>query len=238
MRLLCVVPARLGSSRLPEKPLRLLAGEPLIRVVTRRVLALDLGAHIVIAADDARILEAVAELGVDGVLTDPAHRSGTERVAEVVRRPPYRDVDVVLNVQGDEPGITREAALGAVARVAAGDAVGTAAHALADGELWHPHRVKVRVDPRGRALEFFRTPTAPACAHRAATLRHVGIYAYAPAALARWVALTPVAEEFDEGLEQLRPLRHGMAIGVAPLADAVPPGIDTEEDLRLVEATL
>lgn len=207
-------------------------------MVTRRVLGLDLGARVVVAADDARILEAVTGLGVDTVLTDPEHRSGTERIAEVIDRTPYRGFDVVLNVQGDEPLMARAAALGAVARVASGDAIGTAADRLAAGDRWNPNRVKVRIDPRGRALAFFRTPTAPACARGDAVLRHVGVYAYTPAALARWVSLAPVPEEVEEGLEQLRPLRHGITIGVEPLADPVPPGIDTEDDLRLVEATL
>ncbi len=193
---------------------------------------------MIVAGDDPRILDAVAPLGVEAVLTDPNHRSGTERVAEVARRPEYRDADIVLNLQGDEPLIPREAALGAVRRVESGADVGTAADPLQERDLFHPDRVKVTVDATGRALDFFRTPAAPACARQPAVFRHVGVYAYRPAALERWIALAPVAEEIEQRLEQLRPLRHGMTIGVEPLREPVPPGVDSEEDLRLVEAAL
>lgn len=238
MHLLCVIPARLGSTRLPQKPLRPLGGEPLIRVVARRALELGLAARVVVAGDDPRILEAVAPLGVEAVLTDRAHRSGTERVAEVARRPEYRDAEIVLNLQGDEPLIPREAALGAVRRVEGGAEIGTAADPLQARDRLHPDRVKVAVDAVGRALDFFRTPQTPACGRQPAVFRHVGVYAYRPAALERWIALPPVAEEIEERLEQLRPLRHGMTIGVEPLRVPAPPGVDSEEDLRLVEAAL
>jgi 3-deoxy-manno-octulosonate cytidylyltransferase (CMP-KDO synthetase) len=234
--LVCVIPARLGATRLPEKPLRLLAGEPLVRVVTRRALDLDLGGPVVVASDDERVLAAVAPLGVPAVLTRSDHASGTERVAEVASRPEYATADVVLNFQGDEPFLPRAAALGAVARVRAGDDVGTAAHPLAPGAWRDPHRVKVDVDGRGRALGFYRTPAARACPPRGATLQHVGVYAYSRDALRRWVALPATDEERAERLEQLRALRHGLQIGVALLDEPVPHGIDTEEDLLMAEA--
>jgi 3-deoxy-manno-octulosonate cytidylyltransferase (CMP-KDO synthetase) len=205
--------------------------------VARRALALELGGAVVVASDHADVLAAVAPLGVRGVLTGP-HRSGTERVAEVVRRPEYAGADVVLNLQGDEPFLPRAAAAGAVGRVLAGDDVGTAAQPLAPDARRDPRRVKVEVDGRGRARRFYRTPDAPACAHGEPTFQHIGVYAYRPATLARWVALPPTAEETTEGLEQLRPLRHGWTIGVATLADAAPHGIDTEDDLRTAEALL
>jgi 3-deoxy-manno-octulosonate cytidylyltransferase (CMP-KDO synthetase) len=119
-----------------------------------------------------------------------------------------------------------------------GDDVGTAAQPLSPEGWRSPHRVKVEVDRRGHAGRFFRTPMPPACAHRVSTFQHVGVYAYRPATLRRWMALPPVEAEREEALEQLRPLAHGMRIGVAVLGAAVPHGIDTEDDLRLAEALL
>jgi 3-deoxy-manno-octulosonate cytidylyltransferase (CMP-KDO synthetase) len=236
VRLVCVIPARLGASRLPDKPLRLLAGEPLVRVVARHALELDLGGPVVVASDDERVLEAVAPLGVAAVLTRPDHRSGTERVAEVAGRREFATAEVILNLQGDEPFLPRAAALGALRRVRQGDDVGTAAQPLERGGRLDPHRVKVEVDGRGRALRFYRTPPPRTCPPRGAALQHIGVYAYAPAALRRWVALPATPEESAEQLEQLRPLAHGFAVGVAALAEPARHGIDTEEDLRTAEA--
>jgi len=234
--LVCVIPARLGACRLPQKPLRLLAGEPLVRVVARHALELELGGLVVVASDDERVLEAVAPLGVVGMLTRQDHASGTERVAEVVNRPEFAAIDVVLNLQGDEPFLPREAALGAVARVRDGDDVGTAAQPLDHRARHDPQRVKVEVDGRGRALGFCRTLSARARRPLGRVLQHVGVYAYSPATLRRWVALPATADERTERLEQLRPLAHGFTIGVAALAEPAPHGIDTEEDLRMAEA--
>lgn len=238
VRIVCVIPARLGSTRLPGKPLRLLRGEPLIRHVVRRASTLELGGAVIVASDDQRVLDAVADTGAVGVLTGADHRSGTERVAEAAAHHDVRGADIVLNLQGDEPFMPADAALGAVARVCEGDDIGTAAQLLTP-EAWRdPHRVKVELDGRGRAMRFYRTSAAPACSWRAPTFQHIGVYAYRPAALARWVALPPIAAERDEGLEQLRPLEHGMRIGVAVLPEGAPHGIDTEDDLRLAEALL
>lgn len=237
VRIVVVIPARIGSTRLPQKPLRLLAGEPLIRVVARRALALGLGGPVVVASDDRRVLEAVAPLGVAGVLTDPGHASGTERVAEVAARPELASADMLLNLQGDEPFLTRSAALGALRRVERGDDVGTAAQPLRPGVDRNPNRVKVEIDARGTARRFFRSPD-PATPPAGEVLQHLGVYAYTPATVRRWVALPPVAGERADELEQLRPLAHGMRIGVAKLSEAAPHGIDTEEDLRLAEAML
>jgi len=238
VRLVCVIPARFASTRLPGKPLRLLGGEPLIRRVVRRVLAFGLDARIVVASDDPRVLDAARPLGVGTVLTNATHGSGTERVAEVLATPGYADVDVVLNLQGDEPFLPAAAAHGAVTRVLAGDDIGTAAQPLAPGADRDPHRVKVVVDGRGRALRFYRTPVAVACQRGEAVFQHMGVYAYRPDALARWMALPAIDDERRAALEQLRPLRHGMHIGVALLGEAAPHGIDTEEDLRLAEGLL
>ncbi|MDH3497844.1 MAG: NTP transferase domain-containing protein [Gemmatimonadota bacterium] len=232
-----MIPARVGSTRLPIKPLRLLGGEPLIRVVARRAQALELGGDLVVATDDPRVLEAIAPLGVRGLLTAAHHTSGTERVAEVAAQPEFAAADVLLNLQGDEPFVPAAAARGALDRVRRGDDIGTAAQPLVPGGWRDPHRVKVELDGRGRARRFYRTP-GPTCPHGAATFQHIGVYAYTPRALRRWAALAPTAAERAEALEQLRPLAHGFTIGVAIVAEPAPHGIDTEDDLRLAEALL
>jgi 3-deoxy-manno-octulosonate cytidylyltransferase (CMP-KDO synthetase) len=145
---------------------------------------------------------------------------------------------VVLNVQGDEPLVALEALTGAVARVVGGDPIGTAAGALDPALAPDPARVKVVVDAHGHALYFSR---APIPFDRDATgdvvyRQHVGVYAYTRDALERWVRLPPVPEERWEQLEQLRPLLHGLSIGVALFAAAAAPGVDTADDLRTVAA--
>src|ERR1051326_3898183 len=109
MHLLCVIPARVGSQRLPEKPLRHIAGMPLVCRVARRVAGLGLGGQVVVATDDFRVVRVANEAGFDAIMTRRNHGSGTERIAEVLTRPEYSGVDVVLNVQGDEPFVPSEA---------------------------------------------------------------------------------------------------------------------------------
>lgn len=240
MRVLGVIPARLGSTRLPNKPLQLLAGAPLVTRVVARVRALGLVDELVVATDSPLVLEVVQASGAQAVLTDPAHPSGTDRVAEVAARPEYAGFDVIANVQGDEPDLSREALAGALARVAEGCPIGTVAAPLPAAEAAEPARVKVVTDEQGRALYFSRAPIpywrgedAPPSRHY---WQHLGVYAYTPAALAAWAALPPTAVELAERLEQLRPLAHGLPIGVARLEWPAEPGIDTPEDLRRAEA--
>jgi 3-deoxy-manno-octulosonate cytidylyltransferase (CMP-KDO synthetase) len=219
---------------LTEKPLRLLAGEPLVRHVARRVLEFDLG-PVVVATDDLRVAEAVSQLGVEVVVEENPYRSGTERTAGVARL--YPDVDIVLNVQGDEPLLPYQAAAGALARVLDGAEIGTAAGVVDPGDVWNRDRVKVVVDRQGRAVEFFRIPTSPV-GSGGAVYQHVGVYAYTTDALLRWVALEPVPDETALGLEQLRPLAHGMRIEVSVLDRRVPHGVDTEADLEAIDRQL
>lgn len=197
------------------------------------MLSLDLG-PVIVATDDVRIVEAVAGTGARVVMTDAACQSGTERVHQAMLRAGLR-ADAIVNVQGDEPLIAEEAVVGALDRVWRGDDIGTAAGPLAGESLRDPNRVKVEVDGRGHAVRFFRTPRPPACAFPGGVFHHIGVYAYRPHALARWIGLPAVPEESEERLEQLRPLAYGMRIGVAVLEQSPPPGVDTEEDLRAVE---
>ena len=196
--------------------------------------------RLVVATDAREIAQVVQAAGHEAVLTSPAHQSGTERVAEVVANKSFSGFEIILNVQGDEPLVAREALAGAVARVQEGDPLGTAAGVL-DAALAHdPARVKVVVDARGHALYFSR---APIPFDRDATgdvvyRQHVGVYAYTREALERWVRLPPVPEERWERLEQLRPLVHGLPIGVALCAAAAAPGVDTPHDLSTTAAQL
>jgi 3-deoxy-manno-octulosonate cytidylyltransferase (CMP-KDO synthetase) len=240
MRLLGVIPARLGSTRLPNKPLQLLAGEPLVTRVIERVRELGLVDELVVATDAPMVAEVVARSGVRAVLTREDHPSGTDRVAEVAGRTEFAGFDMIANIQGDEPFLDGEALRGAIARVRDGADVGTAAAALDHAHAGDPSRVKVVTDRAGRALWFSRAAIpfrrdadAPA---DGLYWQHVGLYVYTRAALARWVALPPTAAEVAEKLEQLRALEDGMHIGVARLTGAALPGIDTAEDLTRAQA--
>jgi len=240
MPVLGVIPARLGSTRLPHKPLQLLAGQPLVNRVADRVRAHGVVDRLVVATDSSRIADVVEGLGVEAVMTHDRHLTGTERVAEVATQPQFAGFDIILNIQGDEPFVTGEALTGSLERVRAGDDVGTAAAPLDVAMVNDPARVKVVTDHRGRALYFSRAviPFRRDATDSADGLywQHLGVYAYTRAALARWVALPPSSAELAEKLEQLRALQDGMTIGVARLTEAALPGIDTPEDLRRAEA--
>jgi len=233
VRVLTVIPARIGSRRLSEKPLRSIAGEPLVSIVAQRALNLGVSTRIVVAADEARVLEAVAHLAVDRILTGPHHKSGTERVAEVLQRPDYADIQRVLNLQVDQPFLPRDAAEGAVRMVESGFAIGTAAARLDPVHQCDRSIVKVAVGKAGRAERFARILTATEMASGSdEVLHHLGVYAYTREAVLQWVGLPECVEEHTERLEQLRPMANGMSIGVAILDCVAPLAIDTECDLE------
>ena len=239
MRVLGVIPARLGSTRLPNKPLQLLAGEPLITRVIERALDHGVLTELVVATDSEKVARAVSNRRVRAVLTSGSHRTGTDRVAEVASLPEFAGFDVVANIQGDEPFLAREALVGALARVEQGDDIGTAAAPLTSSLASDPSRVKVVTDAGGRALYFSRA-VIPHCRdggdNNGLYWQHVGIYAFSRPAIDRWSTLQPPPAEEAERLEQLRALYYGMSIGVARLEEPVLPGIDTIEDLRRAEA--
>jgi 3-deoxy-manno-octulosonate cytidylyltransferase (CMP-KDO synthetase) len=238
MRTLAVIPARLGATRLPRKPLRLLAGLPLVVRVWQRVQQLRLAERCVIATESQEVVQVARQAGAEVELTDVSHPSGTDRVAEVAARPAYKAFDAILNVQGDEPFVSAAALRGAADVVTAGRfELGTAAARAPHDALGVPHVVKVVADDAGRAMYFSRAPIpflrdaddrALLDAH---VWQHIGVYAYTREALARWVALPPHPLERIERLEQLRPLAAGMAMGVAMIPDPPHAGVDTEEDL-------
>jgi len=196
--------------------------------------------RLVVATDAREIVAVVERAGFEAVLTSAEHESGTERVAEVVGSKSFSSYDVVLNVQGDEPLVAPAALRGAVARVQHGDPIGTAAGDLDRALAGDPNRVKVVTDARGRAVYFSRAPI-PFDRDGARDViyhQHVGVYAYTREALDRWIRLAPVPEERWERLEQLRPLLHGIPIGVTLFPGPAAPGVDTADDLRYAEAQL
>lgn len=238
MKTLAVIPARLGATRLPRKPLRLLAGLPLVVRVWQRVVALNAADACVVATDSEQVLEVLRRHGADAVLTREDHPSGTDRVAEVARRPEFASYDVLVNVQGDEPFLSRTALRGALERIQQGFGLATAAARSTDDIFADPNVVKVVTADDGSALYFSRAPIPFLREQRDAALRddrtfqHVGLYAYERESLQRWVALPPHPLELIERLEQLRPLAAGMRMGVALMDETPRRGIDTEADLE------
>lgn len=242
------IPARYASTRLPGKPLRDIAGEPMIVHVARR--ASEAGAsEVVVATDDARIVQAVAPLGITTCMTSDRHNSGTDRLAECAALCGWADDRIVVNLQGDEPMAPPAAIRAVAALLHASDAdIATLAAPLrGTGELFDPHCVKLVRAADGRALYFSRAPVPwhrDAFAHDRVTLppgpwwRHIGIYAYRVSRLRRFAALPPGVLEQVESLEQLRALEAGWHIAVGPTPEEFPAGVDTEEDLRRVSEHL
>jgi 3-deoxy-manno-octulosonate cytidylyltransferase (CMP-KDO synthetase) len=238
-----VIPARYGSTRLPGKPLLDIAGKPMIAHVCERALAAD-AEQVVVATDDRRIFAAVEALGLQVVMTDPNHQSGTERIAEVARILGWNDDNIVVNLQGDEPLIPpayiRDAAEALAGQTQAG--IATLAAKIEDSdEIFNPNAVKVVLDKNGYALYFSRAPipwnrsTFPD-RHEPADaalphLRHIGMYAYTVGFLKRYCGWPASPLESVESLEQLRILWHGEKVLVKIVAQTPEAGVDTEEDL-------
>jgi 3-deoxy-manno-octulosonate cytidylyltransferase (CMP-KDO synthetase) len=206
--------------------------------VLERIRALRVADRVVVATDSDEIAECVRQSGGEAALTRADHPSGTDRVAEVASSGTFRGFDTVLNVQGDEPFVSAAAVRGALRQVTdAGFALGTSAARAESAVLADPDAVKVVAADDGAAMYFSRAaiPHLRDATDRAAlearVLHHVGVYAYTPDALARWVALPPHPLERIERLEQLRPLAAGMRMGVAVVDGALRAGIDTEADL-------
>ncbi|MGJ7486965.1 3-deoxy-manno-octulosonate cytidylyltransferase [Variovorax sp. LT2P21] len=244
-----LIPARLASTRLPDKPLADIGGVPMVVRVAQRALASG-ASRVVVAADDARIVDACAAHGIDALLTRTDHPSGSDRLAEACTWLALPDDAVVVNVQGDEPLID-PALIDAVAAELAAQpeaAMSTAAHAIdTSADFGNPNVVKVVLDARGFALYFSRAPIpwwrdgrasndGPAVPAGPAALRHIGIYGYRAGFIRQFPTLPPAPIETTEALEQLRALWHGFRI-VVHISDHSPgPGVDTPEDLARVRA--
>jgi len=218
----------------------MLAGEPLITRVIQRVREHGLADELVVATDSPMVAQVVERSRVRAVLTDRNHLTGTDRVAEVAARAEFADFDAVVNVQGDEPFLAREALAGSIEQVERGADIGTAAAPLDPALAGDPARVKVVMGADGRALYFSRAAIPhrrdPSDAAQGLFWQHLGIYAFTREALRRWARLDPSPAELAERLEQLRALHHGLTIGVARLTEPVEPGVDTIDDLRRAEA--
>lgn len=245
-RILGIVPARLGSQRLPGKPLVEIGGRPLIEWVWRRVSAFSTLDACVVATDAAEVAEVCRSFGAVVAMTSPEHPSGTDRVAEVAALATYSGYEIIVNVQGDEPLIEEGHVAGAVAEVRRGMDIGTVATPIRDSAaLADPGVVKVTRRSNGAALYFsrsaipFRRDGAPSETDLSTDLylRHVGVYAFSPASLRRWVSLPICPLEETERLEQLRPLAAGMTIGVG-IVESAEGGVDTPADVARITARL
>lgn len=242
-----LIPARLASTRLPNKPLADIGGIPMVVRVAQRVQAgVAPDTRVVVAGDSEAILQACARYGIQAVLTRQDHPSGSDRLAEACDLLGLGDDDIVVNVQGDEP-LLDPALVGAVAQALQHSpraSMGTAACRITQvDEFINPNVVKVVLDAAAHALYFSRAPipwwrdapTAGALPDPA-PLRHIGIYSYRVGFLRQFPQLTPAPLETIEALEQLRALWHGHRIAVH-LADSAPgAGVDTPEDLERVRA--
>jgi len=242
-----LIPARLASTRLPNKPLADIGGIPMVVRVAQRVQSgVAPGTRVVVAGDSDSILEACARYGVQALLTRQDHASGSDRLAEACDVLGLGDGDIVVNVQGDEPLID-PALVDAVAQVlqhSPSASMGTAACRITQAEDFvNPNVVKVVLDATAHALYFSRAPIpcwrdAPATTALPdpAPLRHTGIYSYRVGFLRQFPKLAPAPLETMEALEQLRALWHGYRIAVHLTHTAPGAGVDTPEDLERVRA--
>jgi 3-deoxy-manno-octulosonate cytidylyltransferase (CMP-KDO synthetase) len=250
MRTVIVIPSRLGSVRLPGKPLLRIGGEPMVVRVWRRCLLVPGVERVLVATDDEGIRNVVVRAGGEAVMTSPSHESGTDRVAEAVMNV---ECDIVVNVQGDEPFVDPAAIMKAADLLKGGMAppVGTLACAVRSvEELTDPAVVKVVLGEDGCALYFSRlpipyrqelwdgdgdgwklSPTALAADGVEGYLRHVGVYAFTKSFLERYSGMEATAAERSEKLEQLRILERGERIGVA-VTEYCGHGVDTEAGLE------
>jgi 3-deoxy-manno-octulosonate cytidylyltransferase (CMP-KDO synthetase) len=244
----CVlIPARMASSRLPDKPLADIAGVPMVVRVAQRAL-LSSADRVVVAADDARIVAACQAHQIDVVLTRTDHPSGSDRLAEACDLLGLRDTEVVVNVQGDEPLIDTASIDAAAQLLQLRDdcSMSTLAHAIDNvADFVNPNVVKVVLDARQTALYFSRAPIAwwrdgfgqgVTTLPDPAPLRHVGLYGYRVGFLREFPKLAQAPIEMTESLEQLRALWHGHRIAVHVTDHSPGPGVDTPEDLARVRA--
>lgn len=238
MNILCVIPARYSSTRLPGKPLALIAGKPMIERVYERALAAKRPTAVLVATDHELVYQAVKAFGGQVMMTSPDHATGTDRLAEVAAK--YTDADIIINVQGDEPLIA-PAVIDLLAGAFDNDPglnMATLMTEIDEEEYNLPSVVKVVTSLDGYALYFSRSlipyprnskvPGGPLPVYK-----HIGIYAYRRDFLLHYAAMAPTPLEATESLEQLRALEHGYKIKVLK-TDFTSIGVDTPEDLEKV----
>jgi 3-deoxy-manno-octulosonate cytidylyltransferase (CMP-KDO synthetase) len=239
MKALGVIPARLGSVRLPQKPLRFIAGKPLIQHVYQNVKKSRLLDDVVVATDSNEIVRLVEDFGGEAVLTSPAHASGTERVGEVAKK--FKKYEIFVNIQGDEPlilGSTVDRLLRDFKKEKTALIASLYIPKTEKKEYENPNTVKVVLDKNGYALYFSRASIPfDRSGKDSWFLKHLGIYAYRRKFLLGLSKLKASMLENQEKLEQLKWLDNGFKIRmIACRADSI--GVDTEEDLRHVERLL
>jgi 3-deoxy-manno-octulosonate cytidylyltransferase (CMP-KDO synthetase) len=244
MSFVVIIPARMASTRLPDKPLADIAGKPMVVRVAERA-ALSDASRVIVATDHAMVVAACEQAGVEVRMTRADHPSGTDRIAEIAADLSLPDDAVIVNVQGDEPLIDPDLINACAERVNASTPMATAAHTIHQiAEVFNSNVVKVVLDAKGDALMFSRAPLPwhrdgfardpQSMPPHYTPLRHIGIYAYRRDFLLRYPELSVSPLETIEALEQLRVLWHGHRIAVH-LVDAAPAaGVDTPEDLERV----
>ena len=235
MNVVCIIPARYGSTRLPGKPLLDIAGKPMIRHVVEQVRRAQHPSRIIVATDDARIVEAVCAFGGEVQLTAANHLTGTDRLAEVAATLP--EAELIINVQGDEPLIPPQA-IDALADAFSGQPdlqMATLMTALAEDEFDNPAAVKVAASLDGFAIYFSRSliPYRRNPGPYARFFKHIGVYAYRRDFLLQYARLAPTPLELTESLEQLRALEYGFRIRLIETTFRSI-GVDTPEDLAKV----
>lgn len=243
-----VIPARYASTRLPGKPLLDIAGKPMIQHVYERALESDAD-NVIIATDDERIAEAATAFDADVCMTSENHRSGTDRLAEVIKLRQFKDDEIVINVQGDEPclpALLINQVAADLAQHADADMASLFSRIHQEKQVFDPNVVKVVMDSQGYALYFSRapipwmrdhfhtTPLPPELPH----YRHIGLYGYRAAFLKNYAEMTPCLLETEESLEQLRVLFHGKRIHMSEALISAGHGVDTEADLLEVRRLL
>ena len=238
MKILCVIPARYASTRLPGKPLADIVGKPMIQHVYERSSQATIPQQVVVATDDEKVFQAVQQFGGKVVMTSSEHQTGTDRLAEVASK--YAEVDVIINVQGDEPLIDPKV-IDELAQEFLNDTALQMASVMSimDTEDYqNPNAVKVVTDLNNNALYFSRSLLPyPRVAGKANVYKHIGIYAYKKDFLLKFAKLEPTPLEQSESLEQLRALENGYKIKMIKTKSKFI-GVDSIEDLQTVNELL
>ena len=238
MKILCVIPARYASTRLPGKPLADIVGKPMIQHVYERSAQATIPQQVVVATDDEKVFQAVQQFGGKVVMTSSEHQTGTDRLAEVASK--YAEVDVIINVQGDEPLIDPKV-IDELAQEFLNDTALQMASVMSimDTEDYqNPNVVKVVTDLNNNALYFSRSLLPyPRVAGKVNVYKHIGIYAYKKDFLLNFAKLEPTPLEQSESLEQLRALENGYKIKMIKTKSKFI-GVDSIEDLQTVNELL
>ncbi len=234
-----VIPARYASTRLPGKPLRQIAGKPMVEWVWRAAIASG-ATDVIVATDDERIVKTVESFSGQACMTSPDHQTGTDRIVEVITKNNWQDDRIIVNLQGDEPLMPAANIRQVAVNLDRTECDMTTLHERISADQAHnPAQVKLVIDHEGNALYFSRSMIPfDRTGSEPDWLGHIGIYAYRSGFVQRYASLSMGQLEQAESLEQLRALYHGYRIHSELAAEPVGPGVDTEADLQRAEARL